>query len=63
MNIYYSTDFTGHNPIPTGIMCRADDKEEARQIFEMVLSDYGLTFDGTIDEMKTDVVIFSTGEY
>ncbi len=68
MNIYSNTSFTGHWPVGTAAVVRANNAEEAAEILNAELRLLGLRGDATAEGMelwsrKDRVLILSDGDY
>ncbi len=64
MKTFYTTDFTGHYPVGTSAIVRAESMEEAAFMLDAELFKQGLRFDGTFVELKgKNVIILNNGDY
>lgn len=68
MKIYTNTSFTGHWPVGTAAVVRAETAEEAAEILNAELRRNGLRGDATAGEMDPmppgkGVVILNDGDY
>lgn len=66
MKIFYSTNFTGHWPVPVSAIVVSADEQTARELLDSKLRDLNLKFDGTLIELQTDkeaAFVLNDGDY
>lgn len=69
MNVYFNTSFKGHYPVGTSVLVIAENHQEAAQLLERELAEYGLAQEVKpyeMQEVKTDkkrIRILQTGDY
>jgi hypothetical protein len=68
MNIYTNTSFTGHWPVGTAAVVRAENAEEAAEILTAELRNHGLRDTVSADEMTPlpkgkCAVVLNDGDY
>jgi hypothetical protein len=64
MKVYYSNDFSGHHPVGSSAIVRAENAEEAQRLISQALEQAGLKFNGTLTEFRgKGVVILQDGDY